>query len=195
MADQGIRSRPIYRPVGLDPSGARHLLVVDAPAVPPEALKADQGAFPEVWTVTRDGRQPPSPYMAAGEGEASHAFRSTALLFDALRRRLARETMGFRLYAIGSETFLADVAQLGAAAGLGRAEMAMAQAGSLARRVYCVHCRSLTEGVRENIVACGGCGVSLFVRDHFSVRLAAFMGVQADAEEPGVLPPAETLYP
>jgi hypothetical protein len=32
------------------------------------------------------------------------------------------------------------------------------------------------------------------VRDHFSRRLAAFMGVQADAENPGELPQPEQLY-
>jgi dimethylamine monooxygenase subunit C len=194
MADQGIKSRPVYQPVGLDASGARHLLVVDGPSPPPEGLRSELGAFPEVWTVARDGRQPPSRYMAAAPGGA-HVFRSLAFLFDALKRRLAKETMGFRLYAIGSETFLADVASLGVAAGLSRSEMALGHVGSLSRRIYCVHCQALTEGVTANVVTCSGCGASLFVRDHFSVRLAAFMGVQIDAEEPGLLPPIETLYP
>jgi len=194
MADQGIKSRPIYRPVGLDASGARHLLVVDQPTVPADGLRTELGAFPEIWTVARDGRQPPSRYMA-GEPGGAHVFRSLAFLFDALKRRLAKETMGFRLYAIGSETFLADVASMGTAAGLSRSEMALAQTGSLSRRIYCVHCQALTEGAVANVITCSGCGASLFVRDHFSVRLAAFMGVQVDAEEPGVLPPIETLYP
>lgn len=194
MSDQGIKSRPIYGPVGLDAAGRRHLLVVDAPSVPPGALKDELGHFPEVWTVTRDGRQPPSPFMAKADAASTHAFRSLALLFDALRARLARETMGFRLYAVGSETFLADIAALGGAAGLERSEMRLGHAGSRARRIYCVHCRTITEGVTQNVFACSGCGASLFVRDHFSSRMAAFMGVQIDAEVPGELPPIETLY-
>jgi len=197
MADQGIKSRPIYRPVGMDATGARHLLVVDGPKVPAGGLQAELGAFPEVWTVTWNGREPPSPFMmwTRAEAGATHAFRSIALLFDALRQRLARETMGFRLYAIGSETFLADVAALGAAGGLRRSELVLGQAGSLARRIFCVHCRTLTDGVTDSVFPCSGCGASLFVRDHFSKRLAAFMGVQVDAEAPGELPPIETLYP
>ena len=193
MVDQGIKSRPVYGPVGLDATGRRHLLVTDAATVPAEGLTDDFGAFPEVWTVSRDGRMAPSPFMASPAG--SHAFRSVALLFDALRQRLAHETMGFRLYAVGSETFLADVAAIGAGAGLSRSEMGLSHAGSLARRVYCVHCRTRTEGVVSNLFQCSGCGVNLFVRDHFSARLAAFQGVQADAEAPGELPPVETLYP
>jgi len=191
VSDQGIKSRPQYSRIGLDASGRRHLLVADSPSVPLQALNTDLGAFPEVWTVTRDGRQPASPFMEGG----GHAFRSVALLADALRRKLARETMGFRLYAVGSETFLADINAIGLAAGLSKFEMSFAHAGSRSRRVYCVHCRSLTEGVTANVAACSGCGAHLFVRDHFSQRLAAFMGVQVDAEAPGELPPIETLYP
>ena len=39
-------------------------------------------------------------------------------------------------------------------------------------------------------VACSHCGVKLTVRDHYSRRLGAFMGVCVDAEAPGVLPAA-----
>jgi len=195
MMDQGIRSRPIYKPIGLDASGRRHLLVVDAPTVPEAGLTEGLGAFSEVWTVVRDGRAPRSPFMSGRtEGLTQHNFRSNALLFEALRQRLTLETMGFRLYAVGSETFLADVANIGAAAGLSRSEMAFSHAGSLARRVFCVHCRTMTEGVSTNVFECPGCRANLFVRDHFSSRLAAFMGVQVDAEAPGELPPIKTLY-
>lgn len=195
MADQGIKSRPIYGPIGVDAAGARHLLLIDAPEAPPQALRAELGAFDEVWTLSRDPRSAPSPFMARLAGGARHAFRSQALMFDALDQRLARETMGLRLYAIGSETFLADVRARGERAGLGRAEMAFGHAGSLARRVYCVHCRTLSEGVTADVFACTGCGAALFVRDHFSARLAAFMGVQVDAEAPGERPPVEPPHP
>lgn len=197
---QDIKSRPIYAPVSLDSTGLRHLLVVDAASVPPEGLKDAPGAaaqaWPEVWVVSRDSRIQPTPKFMKLETEgAVHPFRSTAMLLDALKRRLARETMGFRLYAIGSETFLADVRAVGLTAGLTRAEMAFAHAGALSRRVWCVHCGAVTEGVTTSIFTCSGCGAKLFVRDHFSARLAAFMGVQADAETPGEHDAPETLYP
>jgi dimethylamine monooxygenase subunit C len=35
----------------------------------------------------------------------------------------------------------------------------------------------------------------LLVRDHFSRRLGAFMGVKVDAEEPGLHPETVELYP
>jgi hypothetical protein len=49
--------------------------------------------------------------------------------------------------------------------------------------------------VRTNIHPCPGCGRRLFVRDHFSRHLAAYMGIQVDAETPGVIPPVEETYP
>jgi hypothetical protein len=195
MSSQAVKSRPFYRPIGVDATGARHLLVSDAAEPPSEALCAELGLFDEVWTVTSDARSPSSPFMAAIARQERHSFRSRALILDALDRRLARETMGFRLYAVGSETFLADVRARGAAAGLSLSEMTFAHAGSLARRVYCVHCRTLTDGVTDSIFTCAGCNSALLVRDHFSARMAAYMGVQIDAEAPGEVPPAERLYP
>ncbi len=100
-----------------------------------------------------------------------------------------------RLYAVGTESFIWDAANVARRAGMTEDEVFVAQAGSLRRRVYCTHCKAMIENVTTNLAPCPGCGAVLFVRDHFSRRLAAFMGIQADAEEPGVLPPLETLYP
>ena len=80
-------------------------------------------------------------------------------------------------------------------AGLGSAEFHLTLAGSAKRRVYCPHCKSMTSGVSRSVVSCSGCGAALFVRDHFSRLHAAYTGVRVDAEVPGVIPPAEELYP
>jgi dimethylamine monooxygenase subunit C len=66
--------------------------------------------------------------------------------------------------------------------------------GSSARRVFCIHCQSSQDGVTTNIVRCRGCGRHLVVRDHYSRRLAAFMGVMADAEAPGRLPEIREVF-
>jgi hypothetical protein len=42
---------------------------------------------------------------------------------------------------------------------------------------------------------CSHCGLNLFVRDHYSRRIAAFQGVCIDAENPGNVPPSTELYP
>ena len=67
-------------------------------------------------------------------------------------------------------------------------------AGSLARTVYCVHCRLMNEGVTTTVHRCVRCGTSLTVRDHFSRPLGAYMGVSVDAETPGDVPEPEVLY-
>jgi len=68
------------------------------------------------------------------------------------------------------------------------------ESGTLARRVYCIHCRATTENVRTNIVRCVECERWLLVRDHYSRRLAAYMGVMVDAEAPGELPPLKEVF-
>ena len=60
--------------------------------------------------------------------------------------------------------------------------------GSTLRRVQCVHCKGVTEAVRTDPFVCSHCGLSLYVRDHYSRCLAAFQGVCIDAEEPGNIP-------
>jgi hypothetical protein len=79
--------------------------------------------------------------------------------------------------------------------GMSSAEIRLYQTGTKARPVFCVHCRAMTRGVRTNLADCSGCGRTLFVRDHFSRRLGAYMGFQIDAEIPGEKPPVETVYP
>jgi hypothetical protein len=165
--DQGIKSRPRYEPLHLDPAGRRHLVVTDQPALPDGAFAAPPvGA--EIWT----------------EAQLSN-----------LTDRLAIETTGFRLYAVGTEPFIWDVAAVARAAGMVRGEFFLFHAGSLRRRVYCSHCKAMTDDVTTSIVRCAGCDAHLFVRDHFSARLAAFMGVQIDAEDHGAVPAGERLYP
>lgn len=192
--DQGIKSRPHYRPLTRNPAGRWHLLLVEDATLLADSPSSNHVSLPRVeerWAIVADSRALPgtSP-VAAGD----QMFRSVAHLLIALRHRLARETMGLRLYAIGREPFVWDVYGIASAAGMTRGEMQFDHVGDRSRRVFCVHCRTMTDHVRTSLFACDGCGATLFVRDHFSRRLAAFMGVQADCEVPGDLPPAETLY-
>lgn len=192
MSDQGIRSRPSYAPLATDPTGLRHLLVIEGERPPADAFTPDMSLsdFDEVWTI--EGHSSAIPSHLAGV--CTHGFRAAKHLLIALDRRLRHERMGFRLYAVGTEYFLWDVAAVAEAAGLGREEYMLFATGSRARRVFCVHCRTITEGITTNVARCAGCGAHLFVRDHFSRRMNAFMGVQVDAEVPGERPDVEALY-
>lgn len=192
-----IKSRPTYQPFALDGGGARHLLLVDRAELPAEALAGGPTIPPapvETWLLAAHSRAVPG---RTDHGEAvptELGFRSILQMLARLERRLQAEHMGFRLYAVGTEDFLWDVHNTGTKAGLGKREIRLTHVGSLRRRVICVHCRAVTENVTSSIVACAGCGARLFVRDHFSTRLAGFQGVQVDAEVPGDVPAAEELY-
>jgi len=190
----GIVSRPKYEPFALDPSGRSHLIVADHPAPPGDFGPTPASNAPiEIWCVCTNPR---TTAEASQNGRAvSRSFRSTAHLLDQLDKRLARELVGLRIYAVGIESFVWDVARLARKFGMEKGEYRLTHKGSERRRVYCIHCRAYTEDVTTNIVSCSGCGASLLVRDHYSRRLAAFMGVQVDAEVPGDVPAIEEAFP
>ena len=190
MTDQGIKSRPVYETLRFDRSGLRHLLVVSSPdhAFP---LDRQDAETVEVWFVHEKARE---AVTSVPVPDVRRSFRSPRHLLDRLSHRLASERMGFRLYARGTEDFLWDVYGLAQRAGMNKQEVFLCHAGSRLRRVLCTHCRTFNDGVTTTIVRCGGCGAHLFVRDHFSRRLSAFMGVKVDAEVPGEVPAAEQAY-
>ncbi|WGD28856.1 dimethylamine monooxygenase subunit DmmA family protein [Ancylobacter sp. WKF20] len=200
MLISNIKSRPVYERLAIDGAGRRHLVLSDAPRPLGEVIDGTEsaGAPLAYWVVAGtsavDGQPQTGPAGNAAEVE-TRAFRAAAHLFDRLTHRLGQETVGLRLYAVGEEGFIWEVAKLARAAGLETEECRTAHAGSLRRRVFCVHCKTITEGVTTSLAACAGCGAQLVVRDHFSRSHAAFMGVQADAEAPGDLPPVEELFP
>ena len=60
--------------------------------------------------------------------------------------------------------------------------------------MQCVHCKGITEDVETDPFVCDHCGLNLFVRDHYSRRLAAYQGVCIDAEDPGNVPAQKGIY-
>jgi hypothetical protein len=125
---------------------------------------------------------------------AVQVFGSSGALLDQFRALLDRSLMGARLYVAGPESFIGIVMKLALEFNLNKDEIRAEECGTLARRIHCIHCRAITEDVRTNIVKCAGCGLWLLVRDHYSRRLAAYMGVMADAEAPGELPEIKEVF-
>jgi hypothetical protein len=122
------------------------------------------------------------------------AFRDAAALLEQFRSTLGQSLMGTRLYVAGPESFIGLVMKIALEFNLNKDEIRAEECGTLARRVYCIHCRATTESVQTNIVRCVECQRWLLVRDHYSRRLAAYMGVMVDAEAPGELPPLEQVF-
>jgi dimethylamine monooxygenase subunit C len=186
-----VKSQPVYVPLSADPSARRHVLVAESLGLEAifrviDAIR-DNGVLVEVYWL---GSVP--------ERLASHpdvySFDSIALLSDALVERLAQAEMGLRLYMAGHEAFLWQINQVCSEMGLRDGEIQREACGSLARRVFCVHCRNLLEDVTTNPVPCPRCHVLLEVRDHFSRALAAYIGVVVNAEDPNDRPEPQEQF-
>ncbi|WP_045388256.1 dimethylamine monooxygenase subunit DmmA family protein [Falsirhodobacter sp. alg1] len=112
-----------------------------------------------------------------------------------LRKALGDAHMGTALYIAGTEGVIGQVTAEALAAGVAAGAISTEHHGGAARRMQCVHCKGITEDVVTDPFICSHCGLSLFVRDHFSRRLGAFQGVCVDAETPGQIPAMQEIRP
>ncbi|HME39629.1 MAG TPA: dimethylamine monooxygenase subunit DmmA family protein [Steroidobacteraceae bacterium] len=213
MLVTGIKSKPVYAPLQADTRGRYHLMLGLGVGAAPllrvidemRAAAASGLKTTRVLFVPDPGAAPPGAapdaqaapevvaFKAAGIGDVQ-AFGGTAALLEQFRTTLAQSLMGTRLYVAGPESFIGLAMKIALEFNLNKDEIRAEECGSLARRVYCIHCRTTTEFVRTNIVRCAGCARWLLVRDHYSRRLAAYMGVMVDAEAPGELPPLKEVF-
>jgi hypothetical protein len=223
MLVTGIKSKPVYAPLQADVSGRYHLMlglgvggdpllrvIGEMRAAAPHALEktrvlyvtetigADAGGSAETGASATTSPSPThSPAQASFKNAGVAGVRiygKAAALLEDFRAQLQTSLMGTRLYVAGPESFIGLAMKIALEFNLNKDEIRAQECGTLARRVYCVHCRATTEDVRTNIVRCIGCERWLLVRDHYSRRLAAYMGVMADAEVPGELPPLAEVF-
>ncbi|MCF8483128.1 MAG: hypothetical protein K9H25_22105 [Rhodospirillum sp.] len=124
-----------------------------------------------------------------------HESPSFAACLERFQKALADARMGTSLYLAGTEGLIGQAMALAVAAGLAPGAIQAEHRGSIARRMQCVHCKGVTEAVTTDPFVCSHCGLTLFVRDHFSRRLGAFQGVCVDAETPGIVPPTQEIQP
>ncbi|MDP9011970.1 MAG: hypothetical protein M3O41_04795 [Pseudomonadota bacterium] len=200
MLITGIKSKPVYAPLRADPAGRYHLMLGFGPGAAAllRVLGEMRSSAPQALEATRLLIVPETPqtgdqFKPFGLAELNQ-FAGAASLLETFRTVLDRSLMGTRLYVAGPESFIGLAMQIALEFDLNKDEIRAEEMGSLARRVYCVHCRATSEAVRTNIVRCAGCERWLLVRDHYSRRLAAYMGVMVDAEAPGELPPVKEIY-
>jgi dimethylamine monooxygenase subunit C len=210
MLISGIRSKPVYAPLTADHGGRDHLLVAQGSGgealirlldqMQQSSSPSGKGRYPQEKTHTHvlyatesmSGKNYAGKLQrAAGEVKI---YSTISELLAELPSLLSECTMGTRLYVAGSESFIGSVTKIAAQFDLNKDEIQSEACGTSARRVYCIHCRRFNEAVKTNIVECVGCRRWLLVRDHYSRRLAAYMGVMVDAEAPGQLPPVEEIY-
>jgi len=197
MMVQGIKSRPRYSGLHPDPHAKRHLVAAEgegALAVIDLAMRAGGDFLASLTLLYLPGEGHEAKLFALG-ADRFESFHDETALLGALDHCLVEARMGTRLYATGTEGFIGLVVQLAHRHGIKHLSIRTEHRGSLARRVYCVHCKAITERVTTNIVECRDCQAPLLVRDHYSRRLAAFMGVAVNAEQPDQIPPIEEIFP
>jgi predicted RNA-binding Zn-ribbon protein involved in translation (DUF1610 family) len=183
-----IKSRPVYGV--LEPHmGAMHLVVADgegAEAVVDlleraEMREAMLAAMHIIYTPGPDGSDLSDLLRGLGAAQFYRAPSIPALL-PRLAQVLINAHMGTQFYLMGQAE--RDIM----ATGVPYRDIQKEHRGSTVRRVQCVHCKGITENVVTDPFKCSHCGLHLFVRDHYSRRLAAFQGVNIDAEDPGKVP-------
>lgn len=189
-----IRSRPVYAPLEPRPGGP-HLIVADgegAEAVVEMLGKANDrsemlAAMHVMYCPGPTGVDQFDKLQALGAAQSFRAPSVPALL-PRLVRVLGAAHMGTQFYLAGSEGLIGQAEREIMQTGFPFAAVQKEQRGSTVRRVQCVHCKGITENVATDPFKCSHCGLSLFVRDHYSRRIAAFQGVNIDAEDPGLVP-------
>jgi hypothetical protein len=196
MLITGIKSKPVYAPLQPDLRGRHHLMLALGVGAAPllrvvgnMQSNAVALANTRVFLVEGDA----APFRAAGVSQVE-TFPAKPALLERFRGVLGESLMGTRLYVAGPESFIGLAMKIALDFNLNKDEIRAEECGTLARRVYCIHCRATTEDVRTNIVTCSGCRRWLLIRDHYSRRLAAYMGVMADAEVPGELPEIKEVF-
>ena len=196
MLITSIKSKQTYSPLLLDPKGRRHLLVAQGSGG--EAILRILHSRPHSVLQTEilyacesaSNKNLADRLDVSGIAKIS-IYQTISELIGDLPTWLSSYTMGLRLYIAGSESFIWSVSAVAGEFGMSSDEIQREHCGTLSRRVYCVHCKTINETVKTNIAACRGCGCTLLVRDHFSRRLGAYMGVKVDAEAPGEVPKVE----
>lgn len=189
-----IKSRPVYGV--LEPrQGAAHLVVADgegAEAVTGMLARSGDagrvlGVMQILYTPGPNGTDHSAALQALG---ARQFFRAPTIptLLPRLARVLADAHMGTQFYLAGTEGLIGQAERDIMATGVPHRDIQKEHRGSTLRRVQCVHCKGITENVATDPFQCSHCGLNLFVRDHYSRRLAAFQGVNIDAEDPGQVP-------
>ena len=190
---ESIRSRPVYGTLEAR-DGAAHLLIADANgaeavldvATPAMMAKAHVIYIPkgEVFEDALRSLNPTSFYSGPSYGAA----------VSRIEKALADAKMGLQVYLAGTEGLIGQAQNAAMRAGVPHTAIQTEHRGSIARRMQCVHCKGITEDVEIDPFICAHCGLNLFVRDHYSRRLAAYQGVCIDAEDPGNVPAPKGIY-
>ncbi|MGB0439884.1 MAG: dimethylamine monooxygenase subunit DmmA [Paracoccaceae bacterium] len=192
---ESIKSRPVYGTLEPRP-GKAHLMIADAQGA--EAILDLALQDPDLMARAHIIYIPKGTEFAeqlrALNPAQYYEGPSYAASVSRLRHVLAHAHQGLQVYLAGTEGVMGQAESEAMQAGIPHTAIQTEHRGSVARRMQCVHCKGITEDVMHDPFQCAHCGLHLFVRDHYSRRLAAYQGVCIDAEDPGNIPDPVELY-
>ena len=191
---QSIKSRPVYATLEPRP-GKAHVVIADGEGADALGDLLDKApdragmlaALHILYTPGPNGTDLWAKVQGFGAAQSYRAPTSPAML-PRLSKVVSEAHMGTQFYLTGTEGLMGQAEREIMMTGLPFDAVQKEHRGSTLRRVQCVHCKGITENVAMDPFACSHCGLNLFVRDHYSRRIAAFQGVNIDAEDPGIVP-------
>lgn len=165
-----FKSVPYYPPMAINPDARRHLVISDGSDLPrTQALVSRLAQTPRVDSLVLGASDTPSLQS----------------LLQVLAQWFAGLHVGVQLHVLGSEAFLWTIHAQATAHGLSNEEISLCSpTDAVQRLVYCVHCANVHNHPLADAVKCPACAVALEVREHFSRRLGAYLGVCRNADAP-----------
>lgn len=194
---ESIKSRPVYGTLEPRP-GKSHLMIADAEGA--EAILELAGQDGElmgkshIFYIPKGTGSAYTEQLKALKPAQYYEGPSYEASVQRLRHVLANAHQGLQVYLTGTEGLMGQAQNEAMQAGIPHTAIQTEHRGSVARRMQCVHCKGITEDVMHDPFQCAHCGLHLFVRDHYSRRLAAYQGVRVDAEDHGNVPEPVELY-
>ncbi|MGB0799225.1 MAG: dimethylamine monooxygenase subunit DmmA family protein [Planktomarina sp.] len=192
---ESIRSRPVYGQ--LTPAkGSAHLMIADADGAGAilDLAAADPSIMANAHVIFIPKGTDYADKLRALNPAQFYEGPTYAAASQRIEQAFENAAMGLQVYLSGTEGVMGQAQAAAMRAGIPHEFIQTEHRGSVARRMQCVHCKGITEDVIMDPFVCDHCGLNLFVRDHYSRRLAAYQGVCIDAEDPGNVPPSVELY-
>lgn len=192
---ESIASRPVYGTLEPRP-GKAHLMIADAEGAEAilELAAQDAALMAKTHIIYIPKGTDFSEKLRALKPAQFYEGPSYDASVQRIQKVLGDAHMGLQVYLAGTEGLMGQAMNEAVSAGIPASAIQTEHRGSVARRMQCVHCKGITEDVVTDPFVCSHCGLNLFVRDHYSRRLAAFQGVCIDAEDPGNVPEPVELY-
>src|SRR5574343_1261256 len=163
MLVAGIKSRPVYPGLSIDPHAKRHLFALEgegALALDDLVKSAGPGFLKHadvLYVATASAAHEHDKMLAKLGADTCWVAPTIPVLLNRLNVMLGQAKMGTHIYLAGTEGFIGQAMQVAMNHGVDPASLHTEHRGSTARRVQCVHCKGITDNVTTSSYTCTHC--------------------------------------